>query len=66
MKKSKNLLEGLKPLKQIFPDQRMPSIFDLYWDVKYGRDIHEHHLNNKDFLRILSENGFDTKNIRIK
>ena len=59
----KDLKAGLKPLKKVEPDTKLPYYFDMMHDEKFGRAIIGKKLSQGDLLE-LAKAGFDTTPFR--
>lgn len=60
----KDILNNIKSPKHLTAEEKMPSIFDLYWDAKCGEQVF--HLLNSKFTKTAVSNqlaisGYDVK-----
>ena len=67
MKKPFNsFIKNLPSLKEVDTQERLPSYFDMMWDIKYGYQLIEYlktH-NNPDVYSALASHGYDAKKIK--
>ena len=62
----KEVLLTLNELKNLESQERLPSYFDMMWDIKYGYQLIEYlktH-NNPDVYSALASHGYDAKKIK--
>ena len=62
----KEILNTLKELKKLEPQERLPSYFDMMWDIKYGYQLIEYlkmH-DNPNVYSALARHGYDAKKIK--
>lgn len=62
----KEFLNTLKELKNLESQEKLPSYFDMMWDIKYGYQLIEYlktH-NNPDVYSALARYGYDAKKIK--
>lgn len=67
MKKSgfSDFIRSLPPLKILVNDsssnKKLPSYFDLMWDLKYEYQLFDYQRPSKDLLQALARFGYDVK-----
>ena len=72
MKKNKqsfnSFIKNLPSLKEVDSQERLPSYFDMMWDIKYGYQLFEYlqTRNNPDIYAALTKHGYDAKKIKEK
>ena len=64
----KEVLLTLNELKNLESQERLPSYFDMMWDIKYGYQLFEYlqTRNNPDIYTALAKHGYDAKKIKEK
>ena len=61
-----DFVAGLPKLKQVDPKEKLPSYFDLMWDIKYGYQLIDNlkRQNNPDIYSALAKYGYDAASIK--